>query len=76
MLGNIGVLGVASREFFEGNPPLVHEMWGRLLELRVTGALPDLPVKAHPFPDARLALGALANRETRGKSVLSALAPE
>jgi NADPH2:quinone reductase len=72
LLGNIGVLGVASREFFERNPPLVRELWGRLLELRETGALPDLPVEARPFPEARLALRALANRETKGKSVLSA----
>ncbi len=71
LLGNIGVLGVASREFFERHPPLVRDLWARLLELRGTGALPDLPVVAYPFGDAGLALRALANRQTKGKSVLS-----
>jgi NADPH2:quinone reductase len=76
LLGNIGVLGVGSREFFERNPSLVRDLWGRLLGLRESGALPDLPVEVYPFREARLALRTLANREAKGKSVLSALLPE
>src|SRR5439155_15908807 len=37
LLGNTGVLGVASREFFEQRPALVAELWGQLMELRRTG---------------------------------------
>jgi len=33
LLGNTGVLGVASREFFEQRPALVPELWGQLMEL-------------------------------------------
>jgi len=71
LLGNTGVLGVASREFFEQEPATVAELWGQLLELRRTGALADPPVEAYPFADARVALRAIADRKARGKVVLS-----
>jgi len=56
LLGNTGVLGVASREeFFERHPALVAELWGQLLELRQTGALADPPVEGirSPMPAGR-----------------------
>jgi NADPH2:quinone reductase len=71
LLGNTGVLGVASREFFERHPALVTELWGQLLELRQTGALADPPVEAYPFADARGALRAISERRALGKVVLS-----
>jgi len=71
LLGNTGVLGVASREFFERHPALVAELWGQLLELRQTGALADPPVEAYPFADARGALRAISDRRALGKVVLS-----
>src|SRR6266487_4134119 len=71
LLGNTGVLGVASREFFEQRPALVAELWGQLMELRRTGALADPPVEAYPFADARGALRAIAERRALGKVVLS-----
>ena len=71
LLGNTGVLGVASREFFEQRPALVAELWGQLMELRRTGALADPPVEAYPFADARGALRAIADRRALGKVVLS-----
>ena len=71
LLGNTGVLGVASREFFERHPALVAELWGQLMELRQTGALGDPPVEAYPFADARGALRAIAGRRALGKVVLS-----
>src|SRR5215472_12645935 len=71
LLGNTGVLGVASREFFEQRPTLVAELWGRLVELWRTGALADPPVEAYPFADARGALRAIADRRALGKVVLS-----
>jgi NADPH2:quinone reductase len=71
LLGNTGVLGVASREFFERHPALVGELWGQLLELRQTGALADPPVEAYPFADARGALRAISDRRALGKVVLS-----
>jgi len=71
LLGNTGVLGVASREFFEQRPATIGELWDQLMELRRTGALPDPPVEAYPFPDARGALRAIADRKARGKVVLS-----
>jgi NADPH2:quinone reductase len=71
LLGNIGVLGVASREFFEQHPALVAELWGQLMELRRTGALADPPVEVYPFADARGALRAIAGRRAQGKVVLS-----
>ena len=71
LLGNTGVLGVASREFFERHPALVAELWGHLLELRQTGALADPPVEAYPFADARGALRAISDRRALGKVVLS-----
>ena len=33
LLGNTGVLGVASREFFEQRPAPVGELWDQLMEL-------------------------------------------
>src|SRR5580693_2337630 len=71
LLGNTGVLGVASREFFERHPALAAELWGQLLELRQTGALADPPVEAYPFADARGALRAISDRRALGKVVLS-----
>ena len=71
LLGNTGVLGVASREFFEQRPALVAELWGRLVELWRTGALADPPVEVYPFADARGALRAIADRKAFGKVVLS-----
>ncbi len=71
LLRNTGVLGVASREFFEQRPALVAELWGQLMELRRTGALADPPVEAYPFADARGALRAIAERRALGKVVLS-----
>ena len=71
LLGNTGVLGVASREFFEQHPALVAELWGQLMELRRTGALADPPVEVYPFADARGALRAIAGRRAQGKVVLS-----
>jgi NADPH:quinone reductase len=70
LLGNLDVIGVASREYFEQRPTAVAELWGRLIELRRTGALGDPPLTAYPFDDARGALGALARREAVGKIVL------
>jgi NADPH2:quinone reductase len=75
LLGNTAVLGVASREFFEQQPGIVAELWARLIELRRTGALPDPPVQPYPFTDARDALRAIAQRQARGKLVLSKLRP-
>jgi NADPH2:quinone reductase len=71
LLGNTGVLGVASREFFEQRPELVAELWGQLTELWRTGALADPPVQAYPFADARGALHAIGDRRALGKVVLS-----
>jgi len=71
LLGNTGVLGVASREFFEQRPALVVELWDQLTELWRTGALADPPVEAYPFADARAALRAIADRRALGKVVLS-----
>jgi NADPH2:quinone reductase len=71
LLGNTGVLGVASREFFEHHPALVAELWGQLMDLWRTGALADPPVEAYPFADARGALRAIASRRALGKVVLS-----
>ena len=71
LLGNTGVLGVASREFFEQRPGLVAELWGQLTELWRTGALADPPVQAYPFADARGALRAIGDRRALGKVVLS-----
>jgi NADPH:quinone reductase len=71
LLGNTGVLGVASREFFEQRPATVAELWDQLIELRRAGALDDPPVEAYPFADARGALRAIADRKAMGKVVLS-----
>src|SRR6201996_9402703 len=71
LLGNTGVLGVASREFFEQRPALVTELWEQLMELWRTGALADPPVQAYPFADARRALHAIADRRALGKVMLS-----
>ena len=71
LLGNTGVLGVASREFFEQRPAIVTELWTQLMDLRRTGGLADPPVEAYPFAEARGALRAIADRKARGKIVLS-----
>jgi NADPH:quinone reductase len=71
LLGNTGVLGVASREFFEQRPALVAELWGQLMELWRTRMLADPPVEAYPFADAPGALRAIAERRALGKVVLS-----
>ena len=71
LLGNTGVLGAASREFFEQRPAAAAELWDRLLRLRRAQALPDPPVQRFPFHDARTALHAIALRQATGKVVLS-----
>jgi NADPH:quinone reductase len=71
LLGNTGVLGVASREFFEQRPALVAELWEQLIELWRTRMLADPPVEAYPFTDAQGALRAIAERRALGKVVLS-----
>jgi len=71
LLGNTGVLGVASREFFEQRPALAAELWEQLMELWRTRMLADPPVEAYPFADARAALRAIAERRALGKVVLS-----
>lgn len=71
LLGNTGVLGSASREFFEQQPAAIAELWARLVELWRTGALPEPPVQLYPFADARGALRAIAGRRAMGKVVLS-----
>ena len=71
LLGNTGVLGSASREFFEQQPALVAGLWARLLKLRQAGMLQDPAVQPYPFADARGALLTIANRKATGKVVLS-----
>ncbi|MFY9927321.1 MAG: NADPH:quinone oxidoreductase family protein [Streptosporangiaceae bacterium] len=71
LLGNTGVLGAACREFFDQHPEAVAELWAQATELRRAADLPDLPVQAYPFADARGALQAIAGRTAMGKVVLS-----
>jgi NADPH2:quinone reductase len=71
LLGNIAVVGVASREFFDQQPKVVAELWTQLLKLRRTSALPDPPVQRFRFADARGALEAIADRRATGKVVLT-----
>ena len=71
LLGNTGVLGAASREFFDQQPAMVAGLWDRLLRLRRARALHDPPVQLYPFADARGALRAIARRQAKGKVVLS-----
>jgi len=71
LLGNIGVLGVASQEFFGHHPETVAELWARLTELREAGVLDDPPVQLYPFADARGALRAITGRKATGTVVLS-----
>jgi NADPH:quinone reductase len=71
LLGNIGVLGAASREFFERQPALMGELWNHYLDLREADALADPPVEVWPFADARQALQAVEDRRSLGKNVLS-----
>jgi NADPH2:quinone reductase len=73
LLGNTGVLGVASREFFDQQPEVVAELWARLGELRRGGRLAEPAVERYAFGDARGALRAIADRRARGKVVLSRL---
>lgn len=70
LLGNTGVLGVASREFFERHPATVAELWNQLIGLRQAGVLEDPPLETYPFADAQGALRAIANRKAMGKMVL------
>src|SRR5580704_16570001 len=56
LLGNTGVLGAASREFFEQQPAAVAALWAQLVELRRAGTLPDPPLQPYPLADARSAL--------------------
>ena len=71
LLGNTGVLGVASREFFEQRPETIADLWNQLLELWRAGKLRALPVRPYPFGDARGALRAIADRNATGKVVLT-----
>jgi len=69
--GNIGVLGAASREFFEQHPAAVARLWVRLIGLRRPGVVPDPPVQLYPFANARGALRAIAARRAKGTVVLA-----
>jgi NADPH2:quinone reductase len=71
LLGNTGVLGAASREFFDQHPEAVTALWSELIGLRRGGALPDPPVRRYPFADARGALRAIAARQAQGKLILT-----
>jgi NADPH:quinone reductase len=71
LLGNTGVLGAASREFFEQRPAVVAELWAQLGDLWRSGRLDEPPVELYAFGDARGALRAIADRRARGKVVLS-----
>jgi NADPH:quinone reductase len=71
LLRNIGVLGVASREFFEQQPSLIRELWGRYLHMRDSGAVADPPFDVRAFDDVGPALQAIADRTVMGKAVLS-----
>jgi NADPH2:quinone reductase len=71
LLGNTAVIGAASREFFEQRPGSLVDLWARLMELRQAAMLPDPPIQTYPFADARGALSAIAQREARGKIVLT-----
>ena len=71
LLGNTGVLGSASREFFDQHPEAVAELWAQATGLRRTSARPDPPVQPYPFADAQAALRAIAGRTAMGKVVLS-----
>jgi NADPH:quinone reductase len=71
LLGNTGVLGSASREFFEQQPAAMAGLWARLLKLRRAGTLHDPPVQPYPFADARSALRTIADRKATGKIVLT-----
>jgi NADPH:quinone reductase len=71
LLGNTGVLGAASREFFGQQPATLAGLWAQLSKLRRAGPLSDPPVQRYPFADARSALRAIADRKAQGKIVLS-----
>jgi NADPH2:quinone reductase len=71
LLGNTGVLGAASREFFDQHPETLTGLWSRLIRLRQVRALHDPPVQLYPFDDARGALRTIAHRQATGKVVLS-----
>ena len=71
LLGNTGVLGAASREFFEQRPGAVARLWEQLLRLRRAGSLAEPPVQRYRFEDARGALRAIAQRNALGTVVLS-----
>jgi NADPH2:quinone reductase len=75
LLGNTGVLGAASREFFEQQPATVAGLWAQLLTLRRAGMLRDPPIQTYPFGDARGALRAIAHRQATGKVLLSRQVP-
>ena len=71
LLGNTGVLGSASREFFEQRLQTITHLWVQLLELRRAGMLHDPPIQPYPFADAHRALRVIAERKAVGKVVLS-----
>ncbi|MGO8864652.1 MAG: NADPH:quinone oxidoreductase family protein [Acidimicrobiales bacterium] len=71
LLGNCGVLGAASLEYFERRPGAVVDLWAHLLSLRGAGALPDPAVQEYAFDDAQGALRAIDTRRARGKIVLT-----
>jgi NADPH2:quinone reductase len=71
LLGNTGVLGAASREFFEQQPATLAGLWAQLVKLWRAGTLPDPPLQPYPLADARRALRAIADRKAHGKIVLS-----
>lgn len=71
LLGNTGVLGAASLEYFEHRTEALAALWSHLLGLHRSGSLADPPVQRFPFADAHGALGALVDRSAMGKVVLS-----
>jgi NADPH2:quinone reductase len=71
LLGNLGVLGVGSRELFDREPSLIRDLWDRYLDLRGDSGPADPPIDVRPFADARQALEAVADRRVLGTGVLS-----
>jgi NADPH2:quinone reductase len=71
LLANTGVLGAAALEYFERRPAAIREFWTDLMALRRDGVLPAPPLQQFPFTDARRALSAIADREAKGKVVLT-----
>ena len=70
LLGNIGVLGAASREFFERQPALMGELWNHYLDLQ--DRRPGGPTgRGLALRRCAPALQAVEDRRSLGKNVLS-----